>query len=258
MPDQFTTDADFWRVYPPNTGYRVSREGQVECRLEWDRQTRTYVLGNSWRPIRARILPNGYHQIDIRLGRQNGRLIKSVTYVHRMVLESFVGPCPPGMQGRHVNENDPSNNRLENLAWGTRKQNAADKRQHGSHHQGSRCHRSKLTEADVIRIREMRRDGVSPAEIARAFGVARVTATRAALGDNWQHIGPSNAERTELRRLGWRRGEKHYNAKVTAAVRAELLALRTAGASVAGIMARLGLGKTTVLTVLRSTKTSQA
>lgn len=39
-------------------------------------------------------------------------------YVHRLVLETFVGPCPPGMQCLHKDDN-PANNHLSNLSWGT-------------------------------------------------------------------------------------------------------------------------------------------
>lgn len=36
--------------------------------------------------------------------------------VHRLVLETFVGPCPDGMECDHVNRNR-SDNRLKNLRW---------------------------------------------------------------------------------------------------------------------------------------------
>lgn len=39
-------------------------------------------------------------------------------YVHRLVLETFVGPCPEGMECDHVNR-DRSDNRLQNLRWVT-------------------------------------------------------------------------------------------------------------------------------------------
>lgn len=35
-------------------------------------------------------------------------------YVHRAVLEAFVGPCPPNHEACHIDGN-PGNNRLENL-----------------------------------------------------------------------------------------------------------------------------------------------
>lgn len=46
-------------------------------------------------------------------------------YVHSLVLEAFVGPRPPGMEGCHWND-VPDDNRLTNLRWGTRSENRLD------------------------------------------------------------------------------------------------------------------------------------
>lgn len=57
--------------------------------------------------------------------------IKKKSYaVHRLVLEAFVGPCPPGMEARHILVRDVTDNRLVNLAWGTRFENAQDRKRH--------------------------------------------------------------------------------------------------------------------------------
>lgn len=58
-------------------------------------------------------------------------------YVHRLVLQAFVGPCPPGMEALHRNGN-PTDNRVENLRWGTRSQNLHDSVRHGTHQQASK------------------------------------------------------------------------------------------------------------------------
>ena len=61
------------------------------------------------------------------------RGVKNKTgHVHRLVLEAFIGPCPPGMECRHFPDRNPGNNRLENLRWGTRQENMDDKRIHGT------------------------------------------------------------------------------------------------------------------------------
>lgn len=52
--------------------------------------------------------------------------------VHRLVLEAFVGPCPPGMLCRHFPDRSTKNNRLDNLSWGTPKQNTRDRVVHGT------------------------------------------------------------------------------------------------------------------------------
>ena len=50
-------------------------------------------------------------------------------YVHRLVLEAFVGPAPDGMEACH-NDGDPTNNRLDNLRWDTRSANNTDAVRH--------------------------------------------------------------------------------------------------------------------------------
>lgn len=45
-------------------------------------------------------------------------------YVHRLVLETFIGPCPPGLECLHADD-VPSHNWKNNLSWGTRKENVA-------------------------------------------------------------------------------------------------------------------------------------
>ena len=64
---------------------------------------------------------SGYLAVTLwRKGQQNTK------YVHRLVLEAFVGPCPPGMEACHNNSN-PADNRLSNLRWDTRQANHKDK-----------------------------------------------------------------------------------------------------------------------------------
>jgi hypothetical protein len=50
--------------------------------------------------------------------------------VHKLVLLTFRGPCPPGEESRHLDDN-PKNNRLSNLVYGTHGQNEQDKTRNG-------------------------------------------------------------------------------------------------------------------------------
>lgn len=52
--------------------------------------------------------------------------------VHRVILRTFVGPCPEGMEAGHL-DGDARNNRLENLAWVTPKENEDHKWGHGTY-----------------------------------------------------------------------------------------------------------------------------
>ena len=63
-------------------------------------------------------------------------------YGHRLVLEAFVGPRPPGRECCHRDGN-PANNHVSNLYWGTSAENRQDSIRHGTHTGVSltHCHR---------------------------------------------------------------------------------------------------------------------
>lgn len=59
--------------------------------------------------------------------------------VHRLMCEAFYGPCPPGHEVRHLN-GVRTDNRIENLRWGTGSENIRDTIEHGTHNYASRTH----------------------------------------------------------------------------------------------------------------------
>lgn len=68
---------------------------------------------------------NGYACISIR---KDGKYYDFL--VHRLVLETFVGPCPENMECLHGDGNKTNNN-VDNLRWGTRVENIQDSIDHG-------------------------------------------------------------------------------------------------------------------------------
>lgn len=56
--------------------------------------------------------------------------VQELKTVHSMVLEAFIGLCPDGQECRHLDGNQ-KNNWLENLSWGSAKENADDRSRHG-------------------------------------------------------------------------------------------------------------------------------
>lgn len=97
-------------------------------------------------------------------------------YVHRLVAELFIGPCPEGLQVNHKN-GDKADNRVENLEYVTRSQNI----QHSYRVlgrpivavRGEDHPNSKLTNADVASVHAMFANGIKKAHIAKHFGVSR-------------------------------------------------------------------------------------
>lgn len=87
---------------------------------------------------------------------------RTMTQVHRLVLEAFLGPCPPGMVACHGNGNrgDP---RLSNLRWDTPRAIMADQYIHGTRVLGEQHPQAKITDQQVSEIRTRYADGLSGA-----------------------------------------------------------------------------------------------
>lgn len=73
-------------------------------------------------------IPNKGGRRAIRLGGRCGPR----RYIHQLVLEAFVGPAGPGQECLHAND-VASDNRVENLRWGTRTENLYDAVRNGKH-----------------------------------------------------------------------------------------------------------------------------
>ncbi len=59
--------------------------------------------------------------------------------VHQLVLMAFVGPKPPGAMGCHWDD-DYTNNRIENLRWGSNTDNMQDSLRNGGNPRAARTH----------------------------------------------------------------------------------------------------------------------
>jgi hypothetical protein len=104
--------------------------------------------------------------------------------IHRIVLQAFVGPCPPGMEGCHNNGNKLDNRSL-NLRWDTRVNNYADARAHGTAAKGNRNGHAKLTYDIVAQARTLYSGGQSVNSLSKKYGVSLSTMYSAVRGKTW-------------------------------------------------------------------------
>ena len=161
-----------WRVIAGTDGaYEVSDLGRVRS---WNdthrvRQQEPHFIGGPD--------VNGYTMFSY--GLPTGGMLK--TRVHVAVATAFHGPKPEGpgrIQVRHL-DNDKSNSRADNLAWGTHKENAQDRVRAGTSAAGERNPWAKLTASEVAQIRALAADEWVDAagtewiesEVAEFFGV---------------------------------------------------------------------------------------
>jgi hypothetical protein len=167
-----------WRAIAGQPDYEVSSHGRVRS------LPRRVMHGHGWQdlPMRIRTLsPDaaGYQIIIIKRHRY---------YVHRLVLEAFVGPCPEGHESRHFPDRNPANNRLDNLSWASHEQNIADRRTHGTAPLGTKQTNSKLTDDDVRAIKRRLASGEGQNSIARDYPVSRALIQAIKAGKTWNHV----------------------------------------------------------------------
>jgi hypothetical protein len=108
--------------------------------------------------------------------------------VHRFVCQSAHGEPPsPRHEAAHSCGNPICCN-PRHLRWATPKENCSDKKLHGTQPVGERVGGSRLTEADVIEMRRLRRKGVTYQSIADKFKHELGATRRVIIGETWSHL----------------------------------------------------------------------
>src|SRR5512139_1540463 len=141
-----------WKSIPEYPGYEVSDHGRVRsyyCR----------ALGGFCQTPQRILRPGvnrGYEYVKVASGKR-----KRIPVSH-LVLVAFIGPRPPNAEACHADGNR-ANNRLENLRWGTHRDNLNDV--HLKHRGISR-------EELVRELRNRAANGESRKSLAEQFGLS--------------------------------------------------------------------------------------
>ncbi len=183
---------EIWKSISGYEGqYDVSSKGRV--RSYWKRVGGRTVLCSSPQSIKSqRLSHHGYWLVTL-----SKRKTKKV---HRLVLETFIGCCPKGMECCHTN-GICTDNRQENLRWDTHKNNMVKdggaKKIIGI---GEKHLRAKLTNSDVFNIKEMiATHKIQKQKIAAMYHVSPATVSLICSGKTWKHI-----QTTGIRSEHWR------------------------------------------------------
>ena len=164
-------DSEEWRAIPGWEGYEASTHGNIRSLAPRN--------GYSWkapRVLRGSTNDTGHRHVVLR-----GRVVVGV---HRLGALTFLGPPPPGATVCRHFDGDPTNNRPENLRWGTPKENSDDMLRHGTRKFGEANHWARLTEQQVLDIYARRARGNARA-LADEMGVKEWTVYSIWSGRNW-------------------------------------------------------------------------
>lgn len=162
-----------WKPLPLFTNYLVSNMGRVK-RIKPEKM--------------LTINPKSRH---VGAKRDDGKQVN--LSIAQAILTAFVGPKLPGWVARHLND-VISDNRLENLAWGTQKQNMQDARKNG-YAPGACLIGRKLKPETVIKISQRLR-GIKRTDEFKE----RVAAGGSKFWENLKNDPDAYAERCEIHR----------------------------------------------------------
>jgi len=159
--------------------YEVSTYGRVRSldRLIVSVTGQKYMLPGVM--LKLQLDKRGYYWVSFSL---HSRIKRK--YVHQLVLDTFVRPKRPGEEGRHLN-GCPTDNRLNNLAWGTKAENIADAKAHGTFPVLERRPGAKLTRAQV---RAIFTSNESSSVLARQNGVGIGVVRQIKLRETWAAV----------------------------------------------------------------------
>ena len=166
---------EIWKDIPGYEGeYQASNKGRIRS---LDRYVK-HRNGTKFCPgvlLHQHFREDGYYELSLRYDKW---------LVHRLVLMAFVSLNPEGMECRHLN-GIKTDNRLENLKWGTRLENFQDRLKHGVTVRGENCGMSKLTKKKVLEIREKANQGIGRTVLSKQYGVSQQHISRIVLRQRW-------------------------------------------------------------------------
>ena len=151
-----------WRLVEGHPGYMVNADGKVR--------------GPSGKVLRPSQKASGHAFVTTGPRGHRRNLM-----VHQAVLTAFAGPCPVGMEGRHLNGH-PGDNRASNLRWGTRVEQREDDRRNGV------IRRPNDLVLDDTKARAIRdaQGHASSRSVGRAYGISHTTVQKIWRGERWK------------------------------------------------------------------------
>ncbi len=181
---ELPTHEEVWKDIKGYEGmYQISNFGNVKSlermvqngKRMYRRKERLLALSTKW---------NRRKEVSLSLDK-----VKSYFLVHRLVAFAFLGDPPPRYEVNHKDGN-PQNNVVDNLEWVSRSYNNHHSWEIGLKNQdGSKNPSAKLTDSDVLGIRELLKTGNhSNAAIARMYSVSTSNICQIKLGKTWSHI----------------------------------------------------------------------
>lgn len=166
-----------WEKY-----YEVSNEGKVKSK---ERYRKMGLMGNVKMPPKLLNLNTKHPYIRVSLTGEGSKIVS----VHRLVAEAFL-PNPENKL--YVNHKDCNthNNTVDNLEWCTQSENTIHAIKMGRFvpRVGEDASSAKLTEKDVMEIRNKYKEGQPVTSLSVEYGIGKNGVYRILRKEVWKHI----------------------------------------------------------------------
>lgn len=176
---------EIWKdIIGYETYYQISNLGRVKSLAKHSNGLSKNQYTDKEIILKPTISSTGYFVVSLYI---NNKKIQH--YIHRLIASHFIPNIDNKPEVNHINS-IRHDNRLENLEWCTHKENiqhAVDtgqlKPKKGENHGGS-----KLTEIQVLEIKERLNNQENGVNIAKLFSVSHKTISKIKTGKRWNHI----------------------------------------------------------------------
>lgn len=167
-----------WRSIPGfEDRYLISNLGNVKSLPN--------SVRNSELALKPTVHKTGYLIVNLTKAKPDGGWVQKNFWLHRLVLEAWVGECPENMLACH-NDGNPRNCRLSNLRWDSYSNNQKDREKHGTSNHGEKNGMAVLTEEQVKEIKSLLSQQVPQNKIAKIFRVSRSAIAHISQGRRWK------------------------------------------------------------------------
>ncbi len=169
---KFEENMENWKKIKNYPEYEISDYGRV----------RSFKNGRYGLKRKPKIL-----KISIWGGYYHSRVNFNNKSIHRLVLEHFGPPQPSKKHECCHNDGNKLNNHIDNLRWGTRKENIQDSIKHGIWCRGSKNGQAKLKEQDIPNIKQLKKNGATQKELAAIYKVSQTAIWKIINNKKWTY-----------------------------------------------------------------------
>lgn len=154
-------------IWIQDSGYEISDKGRI--------------ITKQGKLFKGNITSFGYVSAHVEF--DDGFIARSA---HRAVAHVFI-PNPNNLPEVNHIDGDKENNCVENLEWCTKKENQGHASYVLGKRVGSDCYKHKLTEAEVLEIYDLCKEGkLKYLDIGKQYGVSMYSVSYIALGKSWK------------------------------------------------------------------------